>query len=451
MATPRNIPLFIAFRVLFSARFYYPVIGVLFLDLGLSLEQYSLLNVAWAVSIVTLEVPSGALADVIGRRRMVIIAASLMLVEMLLFAFAPSGWPAALFFVLLLNRICSGAAEASASGADEALAYDSLPVDGRDKSWPRVLERLMRWQSGGFFFVMILGALLYDPTLIGRAAGVVGAHWQPAASDLVRWPVYATLLPAAACLFVALALREPSAPVAHAGLGEALRLAWINVRQGAAAVIRDRRILLLLFVALACDSVTRLFSTFEANYLRLIAIPELLFGVIGALLGLLGFVAAPLARRMVDRGSVSPNFLIVAILIFIGLTGAAFAPAFWGVWVILPIGLAMHMAMFFVSHYLNLWTHPEMRATVLSFRGVALNLAYGAAGVLFAGLTARLREGSPGQGENAIFAESLFWLPVAFGVLITLVALVTLASRQRCRQDARKFSGLPVKSPPAPE
>jgi hypothetical protein len=28
----RNIPLFIAFRVLFHARFYYPVIGVLFLE-----------------------------------------------------------------------------------------------------------------------------------------------------------------------------------------------------------------------------------------------------------------------------------------------------------------------------------------------------------------------------------------------------------------------------------
>ena len=63
----RNIPLFIAFRVFFNARFYYPVLGVLFLDLGLSLEQYATLNVIWAVTILLLEIPSGALADVIGR------------------------------------------------------------------------------------------------------------------------------------------------------------------------------------------------------------------------------------------------------------------------------------------------------------------------------------------------------------------------------------------------
>ncbi len=51
----RNIPLFIAFRVLFNARWYYPVLAVLFLDFGLSIEQYALLNVAWAVAIVGLE------------------------------------------------------------------------------------------------------------------------------------------------------------------------------------------------------------------------------------------------------------------------------------------------------------------------------------------------------------------------------------------------------------
>lgn len=450
MATPRNIPLFIAFRVLFSARFYYPVIGILFLDLGLSLEQYSLLNVAWAIAIVTLEVPSGALADVIGRKRMVVLASALMIAEMLLFAFAPSRQPGLLFGMLLLNRILSGAAEASASGADEALAYDSLPEAGRNKSWPVVLERLMRWQSGGFFFVMILGALLYDPAFIHRAVALFGADWQPSATDLVRWPVYATLLPAIACFGVALALREPTTSKTQPKVAEALRLAWANIRHGAGAVIMDRRILLLLFVALACDSVTRLFSTFEANYLRLITIPEFLFGIIGALLGLLGFVAAPLARWMVDKKGAPPNFSAVAVLIFVGLIGAVFAPSLWGVWVIVPIGLAMHMAGFFVSHYLNLWTKPDMRATVLSFRGVALNLAYGTAGVLFAGLTSHLRADSPGKPETTIFAESLLWLPVAFGVLISLVALATYASRQRCREDARKFSEHPDETPPAP-
>ena len=168
----RNIALFIALRVLFHARFYYPVIGVLFLDLGLTLEQYALLNVIWAVVIILLEIPSGALADVIGRKRVVVLAAGLMVAEMAVFAFAPRG--AWLFGLLVLNRILSGAAEACASGADEALAYDSLPDADRKTTWPRVLESLMRWKSGGFFIAMVSGAVLFDQSLVSSALAWTG-------------------------------------------------------------------------------------------------------------------------------------------------------------------------------------------------------------------------------------------------------------------------------------
>lgn len=448
MDTARNIPLFIAFRVLFSARFYYPILGILFLDLGLTLEQYSLLNVAWAVAIVTLEVPSGALADVIGRKRMVVFAAILMVGEMMLFAFAPTGKPGLLFALLLLNRILSGAAEASASGADEALAFDSLPEQGREAAWPRVLERLMRWQSGGFFVAMILGALLYDPSAVGSVAGFLGIEWRPMSGELVRWPVYLTLLTSFGCLAVALALREPPGREATTALWPTVGKAWRNVRTGARTVVADRRILLILLAALACDSIVRLFMTFEANYLRLIAIPEFFFGIIGASLGLLGFIAAPLARRMVDKNSAPRNFTAVIALILIGLIGAVFATDFLGVWVTIPLALSMNLAGFFVSHYLNIWTSPKMRATVLSFRGVALNLAYGTAGLLFAGVTGRLRAAGSGQDENAIFAKSLVWLPLAFGVLISIVGIVALASRRRCRELTKEFK--PEEEPASP-
>lgn len=435
MSVSRNIPLFIAFRVLFNARFYYPVLGVLFLDLGLTLEQYSLLNVAWAVAIVTLEIPSGALADVIGRKRMVVLAASLMVAEMLLFAFAPTGRPGLLFAMLLLNRILSGAAEASASGADEALAYDSLPGGDREKTWPQVLVSLMRWQSGAFFFAMILGALIYDPAVASSVAHFFGSHWSPAAHETTRWPVDLTLGTSLLCLAVALAMREPPAS-RPTGESPTLRLALRRIRDGGRAVLGDRRIQLVLLTALACDSIVRLFMTFESNYLRLIAIPEFLFGVIGAALGLVGFVAAPIARRMVASLSAPLNFSAVAVLITLGLAGAIYPLPLWGVWVIAPLSLAMSGLGFFVSHYLNIWARPEMRATILSFRGVALNLAYGTAGLLFAQLTGRLRAVDPSSGENAIFAEALRWLPAAFGIAIAIVGIYAAASRRKCRAGA---------------
>ena len=88
---PANVRFFLAFRGLFNARFYYPVLAVMFVDLGLTLDQFALLNVAWAGSIVAFELPLGAWADKIGRRPLIVGAAALMVVEMAVLAFAPTG------------------------------------------------------------------------------------------------------------------------------------------------------------------------------------------------------------------------------------------------------------------------------------------------------------------------------------------------------------------------
>ncbi len=71
----------IAFRVLFNSRFYYPVFTILFLDFGLSVAQFSILNAVWAATIVIAEVPSRALADIIGRKRLLVSSGLIMMVE----------------------------------------------------------------------------------------------------------------------------------------------------------------------------------------------------------------------------------------------------------------------------------------------------------------------------------------------------------------------------------
>ncbi len=127
----RNVRRFIVFRTLFNSRFYYPVLAVLFLDLGVSATEYSLLNFVWAIVIVCAEVPSGALADRLGRRPLVITAGVCMVLEMLVLLLAPINGGLTLLLFCLLNRTLSGTAEAMASGADESLAYDSLAAESR--------------------------------------------------------------------------------------------------------------------------------------------------------------------------------------------------------------------------------------------------------------------------------------------------------------------------------
>ena len=204
-----NIRHFIAFRVCFNARFYYPIFAVLFLDFGLSLEQFALLNAVWAATIVLLEVPSGALADIIGRRRLLVGAAALMVAEMTLLCLAPRGNPTMLFAFFLANRILSGAAEAAASGADEALAYDTLKSAGRAQDWGMVLERQIRYQAIGFIAAMTIGAAVYDPDLINRLLAWCGAALRVDQEMTLRFPLYLTLIMALATLYQAVGMQEP--------------------------------------------------------------------------------------------------------------------------------------------------------------------------------------------------------------------------------------------------
>ena len=419
----KNLRLFIAFRVLFNARFYYPVLGVLFLDLGLSLEQYALLNVVWAVTILVLEVPSGALADLVGRRSLVVSAACLMVLEMAVFAFAPlGGW---LFPMLLLNRVLSGMAEACASGADEALAYDSLPLEDREAQWRDVLARLVKWSSGTFFVAMILGALAFDPDVAASLLRVLG--WGGVEPVTTRWPVYMTLVMSLGALGCALAMREP--PRSQEPQSQnSWRGAFDNIMAGAKMVISNPKIRLLLLCAVLFDSLVRIFLTFASNYYRLVELPEFVNGFMGSSYALLGFLAAGLARKIAARHGAGFAFALVGGLVFLGLVGLVPATRYWGVWVILPFGIGMPMMKYFLSNYLNAWTDSSLRATVLSFRGVAVNLGYAMAGLGFAGFTASLRGRFPELSSTDLFAKSLVCLPAAFllGGLVLLPFLKTV-------------------------
>jgi len=420
----RNIPLFIAFRVFFNARFYYPVLGVLFLDLGLSLEQYALLNSVWAATILLFEIPSGALADLIGRKSMVVLAACLMVIEMSVFAFAPPGpW---LFPLLILNRILSGTAEACASGADEALAYDSLAEENREARWRDVLTTLMRWSSAAFFVAMILGALAFDRHVVGQALKFFGVYG--AVPTTTRWPVFMTLATSLPALLCALAMREPG-DARHEG--HPIRGAIANITAGARFVFSDPRIRLLLLCAVLFDSLVRLFLTFASNYYRLIEIPEFVNGFLGSAYAVLGFIAASLARRAASRFSAPQVFVMVGILIFTGLCGLCLATPYWGVWVVLPIGLSMPLMQYFLSNYINAWTESGLRATVLSFRGMAINLGYGFAGIAFAAFTSALRSSAPGLPENALFGKSLVALPIGFALGALLLVASTFLNRKK--------------------
>ncbi|NNK13769.1 MAG: MFS transporter, partial [Desulfofustis sp.] len=164
---------------------------------------------------------------------------------------------------------------------------------------------------------------------------------------------------------------------------------------------------------------------------RLISLPDASFGAIMAALTLLGLVVPKLAEFMVDRFSPAQNcgwLALLTIVTLLGLTG--FIP-YLGIIPMAMVMVGLMLTAFFTSHYLNEITPSEQRATVLSFKGLAFNLAYGIIGLLFAWLIIYLRADLSGAHpdwsgqllENQAFKDSFLWMPGYFLVLGAAIAL----------------------------
>jgi MFS family permease len=424
MATPeqleRNIRRFILFKVLFNARFYYPVFAILFLDLGLTPEQFALANTVWAVAIVVLEVPSGALADLVGRRKLLITASVLMVLEMVLLLSAPLLGTGFLIACILLNRILSGAAEASASGADEALAYDSLAALGRAGQWPALLEKLGRYQSLAFVFSSIVGALIYDAGALNEIGSRLGADWNLLPENTRAFPVVLTLISAVTVFIACLGFREVEHVQRAADEGIDT---WRQMRDTGKWLLHSPMPLALIACALVYDSAVRIVLTFISSYYRLIDLPEATYGLWGAGFALIGFFAAPAGRRLVHSLNASRSLALVGVTILGGLLGVSLAVPVWGLLFTIPLGFGFYLLNFVVSHHLNAVVESKRRATVLSFKGLATNLSYGLLGAAFAGILAYKHDATKVDPATEAFGASLPWLVVYFVVSLGLLYL----------------------------
>jgi len=439
----RNIRLFIAFRILFNCRFYYPIFTILFLDYGLTIEQFALLNTVWAITIFCAEVPSGALADILGRKHLLVATALLMVVEMSIIAFVPVVNITLVFWAFLINRIMSGLAEAMASGADEAIAFDSLSEQGLADCWPKVLSLQMRLKSIGSIITGILGALIYDPNMISHLLGSLGSDIMVHQQQTMRYPVYLTLVLAIFASVTAFLFQEPTGGQRHRLSGHGfirnMHEAMAVTFQAGNWIMQTPFALAVILFGMLYDHILRMLITLTSQYYRLIELPEASYGVLGAAMSLLGLYIPKLCEQMVTRNSPRQNmFILLAVTLaaifimrgfypYIGLTAIAF------------VYVGLTMVSFFTSHYLNQITTSAQRATVLSFKGMAFNLGYGLIGILFALLIQQMRSVTAGAHpdwsstiiENESFMLSIGWFP---WYTVLLFSVLLLISRQRLRK-----------------
>ncbi|NOH78774.1 MFS transporter [Vibrio sp. RE86] len=381
----RNVRYFLMFRSSYFARFYYPVFTLLYLDYGLTLSQFAMLNVVWAATIVLAEVPSGAFADTLGRKKLVVLSSLVMFIEIAMIAFVPTGNLDLVFIVFLINRILSGLAMALASGADEALAYDTLKEQGKEDLWPRVLQIQLRIASTVGIFVTLIGAAMYDVNFMASVYDLLGLAKPESTQDIMRIPVYATLVVALIAIYAATSMREEKKVISSESsrLATTIESMKLTLDTGKWVLSTPYVLFILLYYSLF-EHTSRMFLTMNSQYYSAINIPIIYFGLIGAGISVLKILLAGQSRRLAE--SMQPKTFI-AVMGVASMATYYWISLGWSVYGVIPALILIFIIMtmnIFISFHLNKKTESHNRATVLSFKGLMFNLGYGLIGVLYA-------------------------------------------------------------------
>lgn len=164
----RNIKIYYLSQLFHSMVFTAPIWIVFYTLRGVSEAEISLIMTFAYIMQMVWELPSGALADLIGRRTIVVISFIISSLSYISFFFAEG-----FIWFLVLNLLMS-IGDSFRSGSEEALIYDSFKQDGKEEGISKVFANASAIYQGGLIFGAIAGGILYsfNPVLPSIAYGI---------------------------------------------------------------------------------------------------------------------------------------------------------------------------------------------------------------------------------------------------------------------------------------
>ena len=328
---------------------------------GLTLFQISLIESVVIGTIFVMEIPTGILADRVGRKWSIVLSTFLLMCAEFIFILAQS------FEWYLVIALFTGTGFAFASGAVEAMVYDSLPEDNRDDAMKQAMGRVNSMGQIAFFISPIVGGFII------RDASP--DYFIPA----IALTVFALLIG----LLVSLTLHEPTSEwSADKSNAIALFRSGIHVLRSNSRLRR-----LALIVIFATPFTGTLITTLAAPYLVQNDVSPFIIGVVLSVGSLLAAITQRYAYKI--EAWLGQQTAIALLILLPGIMYWVLAwvagPALTVLVVIVMYGINDMKAPLF-SAYQNALIDSQNRATVLSLINMFVSLFVAIVAPIYASL-----------------------------------------------------------------
>ena len=303
-----------------------PIIVLFYEDHGLGLQDVFILKSVYSIAAVALEIPSGYLADVWGRRKCLILGCILFFLGYLCYSFTST------FAAFVIAEILLGTGQTLVNGADSALLYDTTVQYKKENLYLRYEGRI---------------------TMIGNfAEAIAGIFGGLLAAYSLRYPFYAQAL------------------IAFSGIPAAFALQELNIKSKVQSPVQE------IVRIIRYSLVTNKRLCYNIMFSGIIGAATLT--IIWTVLNLTVGIAALYSDRV--DSYFGPKKMGILILTFVagGYVALAFNLTYAGLAILFVFYIIRGFATPILKGYINQMTFSEMRATVLSIRNFIIRLMFAA-------------------------------------------------------------------------
>ena len=304
------------------------------------------------IILIALDIPAGALADMIGKKKLIIIGQAFLIMSFIGFMTMDS--PCMVWGANILWAIGASLQ----GGADTALFYDTLKEAGRESEFKKIQGKAL-----GKRFV-----------LIGLTSLCVG----PLASIDLRLPLYISLPFLFIPFFSSMFLKEPIHTRSYS-----MKEQTTILTHGMKFIFRSKEICFILMLSILVGCVSKLWFFTYNPYFEVVGVDLNTYGFIFFLLNMGAWVSSHYAHQI--EQSLKEKTCIMLIIIFIGIPILMMGifPMSGMAYVVIVASLVRGFMGPFISDYLNRYANPRIRTTILSAESTAVALSTVIAFALF--------------------------------------------------------------------
>jgi MFS family permease len=371
-----------------------PVYALFLLSRGLDILQINLVLAVYLITTCVFEVPTGAVADVFGRKRSFVGSCLVRALAFGLYYFADG------FGQFLVAEFIDAIGTTFATGAFDAWAVDGVRAEGDERPADRLFARAnmlgqMSAIVGGLFSAQLAQRDLSIPWLIGTGGFLL-------------------------CAVAGAVLMREHRPAARALPSAAPPATIAGTLRDSVAVVRALPVLrgLCLLNVLTSFAAVPVFQTWQPRLQMLSGEGPWLLGWVWALLNLALLAGSALVPGMIRRWGRARAIAIAGTWRAVMLAGAALATTF----VPALIGFVLQQIAFGFNEpveqaWMNEHANATQRATILSLRSVAFTFG-GATGLVCLGWVAR----DAGIDHAWLLSSGLYLLAVPGFLMLGRVA-----------------------------